>query len=257
MKNKIILLLITSIFITCTYTLIPSAKEISTTTPTSTITPQNTTINNIVDLSKIPQKTENIKYENEMADELFNIINSEREKNGLMAFEKDYALQEIANYRNHDMITNNYMSHIKDGENTPERIKLYDLINYNYYGSGENIAAIMYASAQDFFNLWCSDESHKSLLFSSEFNKAGISIAYGYKNCYIATMDIAATNKNNIVSNTITGTSSNISNIVNSSAKDEAETSESNNLYILILLLIALMFITQKNKSLKQNKLHN
>lgn len=244
MKRKSITILICLVLILCSYTLTPKANEISTTTPIGSSSPKN-----IVDLSKLPSKSQNIKYDYKMAQELLNIINTEREKIGLKAFDNDYALQKVADFRNYDMISNNYMSHTKAENNTSEREILYNLIGYNHYGSGENIAAMMYTSAQDFFDCWCSDEPHKNLLFSPIFNKAGISIAYGYNNCYIATLDLAATNINNVSKDTITGTSSNISNNV-SSTSDQTETYDNNNLYALTLFAIALIFMVKNKKQI-------
>ena len=111
--------------------------------------------------------------------ELFILINSEREKNNLPKFEIDEKLQNVAKLKAEDLVKNNYFSHISPTYGTPyEMLKSY---NISYKTGSENIAGN--SSIQSAFESFMQSEPHKNNILSNEYNYTGIavvdSIAYG------------------------------------------------------------------------------
>ena len=112
--------------------------------------------------------------------ELLNLINNEREKNGLIKLQVLPRLQEIAMIKSEDMVKNNYFSHESPNYGNP-----FDMMkNFGipYKSAGENIAGN--SSIEGAFNSWLSSENHKQNILSTAYNYIGIGISpsekYGY-----------------------------------------------------------------------------
>ena len=112
--------------------------------------------------------------------ELLNLINNEREKNGLIKLQVLPRLQEIAMIKSEDMVKNNYFSHESPNYGNP-----FDMMkNFGipYKSAGENIAGN--SSIDGGFNSWLSSENHKQNILSTAYNYIGIGISpsekYGY-----------------------------------------------------------------------------
>lgn len=111
--------------------------------------------------------------------ELISLINKEREKNNLPAFEIDEALQNVARLKAQDIVDNNYFSHISPTYGSPfEMLKSH---NISYKTASENIAGN--SSTSKALESWLNSESHRNNILSNDYNYTGIavvdSIAYG------------------------------------------------------------------------------
>lgn len=112
--------------------------------------------------------------------ELLNLINNEREKNGLIKLQVLPRLQEIAMIKSEDMVKNNYFSHESPNYGNPfDMMKNFGI---TYKSAGENIAGN--SSIEGAFNSWLSSENHKQNILSTAYNYIGIGISpsekYGY-----------------------------------------------------------------------------
>lgn len=112
--------------------------------------------------------------------ELLNLINNEREKNGLIKLQILPRLQEIAMTKAEDMVKSNYFSHESPNYGNPfDMMKNFGI---TYKSAGENIAGN--SSIEGAFNSWLSSENHKQNILSTAYNYIGIGITpsekYGY-----------------------------------------------------------------------------
>lgn len=117
---------------------------------------------------------------NGKVNELLNLINNEREKNGLIKLQILPRLQEIAMTKAEDMVKNNYFSHESPNYGNP--FNMMKNFGITYKSAGENIAGN--SSIEGAFNSWISSEKHKQNILSTAYNYIGIGISpsekYGY-----------------------------------------------------------------------------
>lgn len=112
--------------------------------------------------------------------QLLAIINNIRANEGLDPFNKNTALDIIAEARSNDMISRNYFSH-----NTPEGKNIFHILQENnvmYAEAGENI---QYSSPPDLgtpqviVDSWMQSNTHRQNLLSGSFSQIGIGIVDG------------------------------------------------------------------------------
>lgn len=116
----------------------------------------------------------------ENINEMLNLINNEREKNGLIKLQILPRLEEVATIKADDMVKNNYFSHQSPNYGSPfDMMKNFGI---TYKTAGENIAGN--SSITGAFNSWLSSDLHKQNILSSAYNYVGIGISpsekYGY-----------------------------------------------------------------------------
>lgn len=121
----------------------------------------------------------NTNTANLTADELevFNLINSQRTKNGLSALKIDSEVQNVARIKAQDMVANNYFDH-----NSPTYGSPFNMLNsfkVSYKTAGENIAGN--SSNQAAVTAWMNSQGHKANILSSSFNYTGIGVVNGSK----------------------------------------------------------------------------
>lgn len=111
--------------------------------------------------------------------ELLSLINTEREKNNLSAFQIDENLQNVARLKAQDLVDNNYFSHISPTYGTP--FEMLKNSNIAYKTASENIAGN--PSISGALESWLNSDSHKKNILSNDYNYTGLavvdSIAYG------------------------------------------------------------------------------
>lgn len=109
--------------------------------------------------------------------EVFNLINSQRTKNGLSSLKIDAEVQNVARIKAQDMVKNNYFSH-----NSPTYGSPFDMLNsfkVSYKTAGENIAGNASNSAA--VTAWMNSSGHKANILNSNFNYTGIGVVNGSK----------------------------------------------------------------------------
>ena len=109
--------------------------------------------------------------------EVFNLINEQRTKNGLLALKIDSEVQNVARIKAKDMVNNNYFSHTSPTYGSP-----FDMLNsfkVSYKTAGENIAGNSSNSAA--VTAWMNSSGHKANILNSSFNYTGIGVVNGSK----------------------------------------------------------------------------
>ena len=109
--------------------------------------------------------------------EVFNLINSERSKQGLPALKIDDELQNVARIKAQDMVDNNYFAHNSPTYGTPfEMIKSFGI---SYKAAGENIAGN--SKNQGAVNAWMNSEGHRANILSNNYNYTGVAVVKSTK----------------------------------------------------------------------------
>lgn len=104
--------------------------------------------------------------------DVFNLINTERTKNGLPALIIDDEVQNIARIKAQEMVDNNYFSHTSPTYGSPfDMLKSFGV---SYKSAGENIAG----NSSNFgaVNAWMNSAGHKANILSNNYNYTGIGV---------------------------------------------------------------------------------
>jgi len=110
-------------------------------------------------------------YERQVVD----LVNVERQKNGLAPLTLDSAISKVARIKSQDMSDNNYFAH-----QSPTYGSAADMLTQHgikYTAWGENIAAGQ-RTPEDVVNAWMNSPGHRANILASHFTKIGV----GYVN---------------------------------------------------------------------------
>lgn len=147
--------------------------------------------------------------------DIHNLINSEREKNGLNSLQLDNKLSDIARAHSQDMAARNFFSHYNlDGQDPTARASAAGYSCYKNYGSyytvgiAENIfknwlyTSITYYSSVPSYNWqtqdeiassvvsgWMGSPGHRQNILTSTYGKEGIGVAIASDNAVYITED--------------------------------------------------------------------
>lgn len=104
--------------------------------------------------------------------ETFNLINQQRQNQGLSALKVDAELQRVARIKAQDMVDNNYFSH-----NSPIYGSPFDMLKsfkVSYKTAAENIAGNSNNSAA--VNAWMNSPGHKANILNGSYQYTGIGV---------------------------------------------------------------------------------
>lgn len=119
-----------------------------------------------------------IKDQN-FANDIYELINSERTSLGLSALTYDETLEEVAYYHSTDMADRNYLDHVSpDGTGLELRLDNAGIV---YAAAGENLAS-GFTTAQAAFNAWKNSPSHYDNIINPLFTKVGLGYFAGGEN---------------------------------------------------------------------------
>ncbi len=106
-----------------------------------------------------------------MEQEVVQLVNQERAKNGLSPLKYDWELARVAEHKSQDMHNIGYFSHTSPTYGSPfNMMKNYGI---NYSAAGENIAKGQ-TSAQKVMNSWMNSSGHRANILSSKFTHIGV-----------------------------------------------------------------------------------
>lgn len=109
--------------------------------------------------------------------EVFNLINKERQNNGLSALKVDVEVQRVARIKAQDMVNNNYFSHQSPTYGSPfDMLKSFKI---TYKTAGENIAGN--SSNSSAVSAWMNSSGHRANILNGNFNYTGIGVVNGSK----------------------------------------------------------------------------
>lgn len=103
--------------------------------------------------------------------EVINLVNQERAKEGLPALKYDWELARVAKYKSQDMKDQNYFSHNSPVYGSP--FTMMQNFGINYTSAGENIARGQ-RSAEQVVNAWMNSSGHRANIMSSSFTHIGV-----------------------------------------------------------------------------------
>lgn len=109
--------------------------------------------------------------------EVFNLINTQRTKNGLQALKVDEEVQRVARIKAQDMVDNNYFSHQSPTYGSPFDMLKSFKVSYNT--AGENIAGN--SSNSKAVDAWMNSSGHKANILNGNFNYTGIGVVSSSK----------------------------------------------------------------------------
>lgn len=105
-------------------------------------------------------------------EEVFNLINEQRTKNGLSVLKIDSEVQRVTRIKAQDMVDNNYFSHSSPTYGSPfDMLKSFKI---SYKTAGENIAGNSSNSAA--VNAWMNSSGHKANILNNNYNYTGIGV---------------------------------------------------------------------------------
>jgi uncharacterized YkwD family protein len=106
-------------------------------------------------------------YEQQVVD----LTNQEREKQGLPALKLDTELSKVAKEKSIDMKNNHYFSHTSPNYGSPfDMMKQFGI---SYRAAGENIA-MGQPSPEEVVNAWMNSDGHRKNILSSSFTHIGV-----------------------------------------------------------------------------------
>ena len=106
-----------------------------------------------------------------MEQEVVQLVNQERAKNGLSPLKNDWELARVAEHKSQDMHNIGYFGHTSPTYGSPfNMMKNYGI---NYSAAGENIAKGQ-TSAQKVMNSWMNSSGHRANILSSKFTHIGV-----------------------------------------------------------------------------------
>ncbi len=103
--------------------------------------------------------------------EVVQLVNQERAKQGLKALKYDWELARVAEDKSQDMRDKNYFSHTSPTYGSPfDMMRAYGI---RYKAAGENIA-MGQRSAQEVVNAWMNSTGHRANIMSTSFTHIGV-----------------------------------------------------------------------------------
>ena len=109
--------------------------------------------------------------------EVFDLINKQRNANGLSPLKENSEIQRVARIKAQDMVNNNYFSHISPTYGSPFDMLKSFKISYNT--AGENIAGN--SSNSSAVTAWMNSSGHRANILNGSFNQTGIGVVTGSK----------------------------------------------------------------------------
>ncbi|WP_214481726.1 S-layer homology domain-containing protein [Bacillus sp. SM2101] len=109
-------------------------------------------------------------------DEVFSLVNIEREEEGVDPLILSNEVTEVAQIKAEDMRDQNYFDHISPTYGEPGEMLLHFGVNYNM--SGENIAAGQ-TTPEQVVEAWMNSEGHRKNILRPEFTEIGIGYIEG------------------------------------------------------------------------------
>jgi uncharacterized YkwD family protein len=103
--------------------------------------------------------------------QVVNLTNTERSKNGLPALKVDPTLSKMAHEKARDMSANNYFNHTSPTYGSPFDMMKQFGITYHY--AGENIA-MGQQTPQEVVNAWMNSAGHRANILNSNYTYIGV-----------------------------------------------------------------------------------
>lgn len=107
---------------------------------------------------------------------VLNLINQDREEQGLSDLQKNNLLMKVAQDKLDDMVANHYFAHTSPAGKTPWY--WYEKDGYNYQYAGENLA-INFLTAENQNRAWMKSPEHRKNILNPHYFQTGIAVGVG------------------------------------------------------------------------------
>lgn len=118
----------------------------------------------------------NLNATKSIEQQVINLTNQERAKNGLKPLIADWELSRVARYKSMDMRDKNYFSHDSPTYGSP--FTMMKNFGIHYRSAGENIAAGQ-PTPQEVVRAWMNSPGHRQNILSSSYTHIGVGYAKG------------------------------------------------------------------------------
>ncbi len=140
------------------------------------------------EIAQSPEDNSNEKAETtdkllEMENEMIDLVNKEREKNGLNKLEIDEELRNVARIKSEDIAENDYFDHISPRYGSP--FEMMESFNIDFVQAAENLAG--HQSVKEAHQGLMNSKSHRENILSPGLTHIGIGIKEDDKYLYIFT----------------------------------------------------------------------
>ncbi|WP_442598018.1 SafA/ExsA family spore coat assembly protein [Neobacillus sp. D3-1R] len=108
--------------------------------------------------------------------QVIQLTNQERAKNGLRPLAANWELSRVARYKSNDMRDKGYFSHTSPTYGSP--FTMMKNFGISYISAGENIAAGQ-RTAQEVVNSWMNSPGHRANILSAKFTQIGVGYSSG------------------------------------------------------------------------------
>lgn len=123
--------------------------------------------------SVVSEEFANSEELTEEEQEFLDLINANREANGLEPLQVDGEVQNVARLKADDLVNNNYFAH--NSETYGDIQNMLNTFGVTYSSAGENIAGN--SSLAKAVEAWMNSENHKINILSESYNYTGVAIA--------------------------------------------------------------------------------
>lgn len=110
------------------------------------------------------------------ADQVLELVNQERAKQGLKALTLSDELTNVATIKAKDMRDNNYFDHTSPTYGSP--FEMMRQFGVQYSSAGENIAAGQ-KTAQEVMNAWMNSSGHRANILNKDYEQLGVGYIQG------------------------------------------------------------------------------
>jgi uncharacterized YkwD family protein len=138
--------------------------------------PEQTQQNTKVQQSENTDKSEQTKDASQFEQKVVDLVNQEREKQGLKPLTLNKELSDVARTKSKDMMDKGYFDH-----NSPTYGSPFDMMKQfgiEYTTAGENIAKGQ-QSPEDVMNAWMNSDGHRKNILNPDFTEIGVGYVKG------------------------------------------------------------------------------
>ncbi|MGG0472314.1 CAP domain-containing protein [Priestia aryabhattai] len=138
--------------------------------------PEQTQQNTKAQQSENTDKTEQTKDASQFEQKVVDLVNQEREKQGLKPLTLNKKLSDVARTKSKDMMDKGYFDH-----NSPTYGSPFDMMKQfgiEYTTAGENIAKGQ-QSPEDVMNAWMNSDGHRKNILNPDFTEIGVGYVKG------------------------------------------------------------------------------
>jgi uncharacterized YkwD family protein/spore coat assembly protein SafA len=128
------------------------------------------------DRVNVPTANPSIEKSKDVGQQVMDLTNEERAKNGLSPLTWNWQVARVARYKSSDMRNKNYFSHQSPTYGSP--FSMLESFGVSYRSAGENIAAGQ-ATPEEVVKAWMNSEGHRKNILNPGYTEIGVGYTSG------------------------------------------------------------------------------